>query len=71
MAKITATVKFDLEFELDPNDFPAWATEEGICKLLQERINDMNGLTFAKIPELFGTTPSAVWEEGVTVDIKP
>lgn len=45
--------------------------KEGICKLLQERINDFNGLTFEKIPELFGTPPAEVWESGVTVEIKP
>lgn len=71
MAQITATLKLELEFRLDPTDFPAWANEEGICKLLQERINDFNGLTFEKIPELFGTPPAEVWESGVTVEIKP
>lgn len=71
MPKITATVKFEFEFELDPNDFPAWSNDEGICKLLQERIADFNGLTYKNIPELFGMEPASVWESGVTVDIKP
>lgn len=71
MPKITATMKLEVVFTLDPNDFPSWANEEGICKLLQERVSDFNGLTYENLPQLFQTAPDEVWESGITVEIKP
>lgn len=71
MPKITATLKLEVVFNLNPDDFPAWATEEGICKLLQERVNDFNGLTYENLPQLFQDVPDEVWESGITVEIKP
>jgi hypothetical protein len=68
--KISATVKFEMDFDLDPDDFPAWATAYGIEKMMEDRVSDINGLSFDKIPDLFGCHPVDVTVDSINVLVK-
>jgi hypothetical protein len=53
-------INCDIEFDVPNEEFPSWATDDGVAKMADARINDIVRVTYENLPKLFGVEPTCI-----------